>query len=147
MGRILGIDFGLTRIGLALSDERKIIASPFKTILTQKSTSLSVEHLLKELKALSIELIVVGLPLRLNGKHSMMTDEVCHFVACLKEKTPCPVITWDERLTTLQAEKALMESTLNRKDRSKKIDIVSAALLLQNYLDKIQIQNDHTDPY
>jgi putative holliday junction resolvase len=137
VGRYASIDYGLAKIGLALSDERKIIASPLQVLSVKKTTNETIENILTILSPFEIEKIVVGLPFLLNGKKGLMADEVEHFLTLLKAKTHCPIVTMDERLTTLQAEKALKEFHLNRKRRSKVIDSVAATLLLQNYLDLV----------
>lgn len=139
--RILGIDFGLSRLGLALSDERKIIASPLATFQAEKRSEQTVIKLIEYIKELEesrnyqIEEIVIGLPLMMSGKTGFIADEVQHFVSLLTKQTAIPIRTWDERLSTLQAERALKESSLTRKRRSKIVDTVSAAIILQSYLD------------
>jgi putative Holliday junction resolvase len=75
----------------------------------------------------------------MNGKMGPMGDEVQHFVELLKTKLPYPVVLWDERLTTVQAERLLRESNLNRKKRSKVIDSMTAVILLQSYLDSLRL--------
>ena len=139
--RIVGLDFGLARIGIAVSDERKIIATPLLTLKTEKKIELTVEKLLKTLsenqalQKYEIEEIVIGFPLLMSGKTGFLADEVTHFVSILKTHTSIPIITWDERLTSVQAERSLRESSLSRKKRSSLIDTVAAVIILQNYLD------------
>lgn len=141
--RTLGIDFGIARLGLAISDERKVIASPLITFQAEHRTEYTVKKLLEALDKLQetnnyeIDLIVVGLPLMMSGKMGVIADEVKHFVSLLSQATTIPIITWDERLTTVQAERSLRESNLTRKRRSKVVDIVSAAIILQCYLDSL----------
>lgn len=145
--RILGIDFGLARLGLALSDERKIVSSPLSTFKAEDRVEKTIKSLLaaltswQETNNYEIETIVVGLPLMMNGKMSMMSDEVKHFVNLMKQSTSIPIITWDERLSTVQAERSLRESSLTRKKRSKLVDTVSAAIILQSYLDSLPPHN------
>jgi putative Holliday junction resolvase len=140
-GRIAGLDFGIARIGVAISDERKIIAMPLSTLKTEKTTELTVEKLAKELEKHQfdnhylLEEIVIGLPLMMSGKTGFLADEVKHFVEKLKAVVSCPIVTWDERLTSMQAERSLREGTLSRKQRAKKVDVVAAVIILQNYLD------------
>ena len=141
--RILGIDFGMKRIGLALSDETKILASPLPTFQVTGKLEDTVEQLVKQYKKQEIDLrykletIVVGFPLKMNGKMSFISDEVTLFAQLLEDATSLPVIKWDERLTSILAERALMEGSFSRKKRAKKIDQVSAVIILQNYLDSI----------
>lgn len=139
--RYIGLDFGLARIGIAVSDERKIIASPLLTLKTEKKIEQTAEKLLSELEKhqkiqnYQVEEIVIGLPLLMSGKMGFLADEVKHFVEILKLQTNTPIITWDERLTSVQAEKSLRESSLTRKRRSSLVDTVAAVIILQNYLD------------
>lgn len=141
--RTLGIDFGIARLGLAISDERKVIASPLITFQADKRTEKTIKGLLDALNKMQednhyeIDLIVVGLPLMMSGKMGVIADEVKHFVSLLSQATSIPIITWDERLTTVQAERSLRESSLTRKRRSQVVDIVSAAIILQSYLDSL----------
>lgn len=139
--RTVGLDFGLARIGVAVSDERKIIATPLQTLKTEKKIELTVDKLIKELEAHQklqnylLDEIVVGLPLLMSGKTGFLADEVQHFIVILKERISVPITTWDERLTSVQAERSLRESSLTRKKRSSLVDAVAAVIILQNYLD------------
>lgn len=146
--RIIAIDFGMVRIGLALSDERKVIASPWVTIIAEKRSEQTIAKLLKEFENhqkmyhYELEEIIVGMPLMMSGKSGLLADEVKNFVTHLQKATTIPIRTWDERLTTVQAEKALREGSMNRKQRTKVVDTVSAAILLQSYLDYKAIKLD-----
>jgi putative Holliday junction resolvase len=139
--RIVGIDWGVKRIGVALSDERKVIATPLKTLIAEKTAAGTAQKVLTELsqhaknEGYQIESFVVGMPLLLSGKKGLLADEVQHFVTLLQGLTDIPVLVWDERLTTAMAEKSLKESSLNRKRRSQVVDSVAAILILQSYLD------------
>jgi putative holliday junction resolvase len=139
--RLVGIDYGMRRFGLALSDERQIIATPFQTVLAEKKVEQTVAKVLAVLSELQkthaceIEEIIVGMPFMMSGCKGFLTDEVNHFVELLSQATSIPIRTWDERLSTVQAERALRESQMTRKKRSKVVDIVSAAIILQSYLD------------
>lgn len=139
--RIIGIDYGMARIGIALSDERQIIASPYQTLTAEKKLELTVSKLLSFILSIQedlrceIEEIVVGLPLMMSGRKGLLADEVKSFIELLSRATTIPIRTWDERLSTVQAERSLRESQMTRKKRSKVVDIVSAAIILQCYLD------------
>lgn len=141
--RIIGIDFGLARIGIAVSDESKILATPLTTVTAEKKLENTVDKLIELLDThqkehnYTLEAIVVGLPLMMSGKMGLMSDEVGHFVETLKKKTSIPIKTWDERLTSAQADRSLREFSLSRKKRAKVVDKVSAVLILQNYLDTV----------
>lgn len=142
--RILGIDFGLSRLGLALSDENKIIATPLMTLSAEKRSEQTIQKLVEALDRLQetnnyeIIEIIIGMPLMMSGKPGFLADEVNHFVQLLSQASSIPIRTWDERLTTVQAERSLRESHLTRKKRSKVVDTVSAAIILQSYLDSRQ---------
>lgn len=139
--RIIGIDYGMSRIGLALSDERQIIATPFQVMQAEKKTEQTVIKFVALLAQLQqeygceIEEIVIGLPLMMNGRTGFSADEVKHFIHLLTQSTSIPIHTWDERLSTVQADRSLRESQMTRKKRAKVVDIVSAAIVLQSYLD------------
>ncbi len=139
--RLVGIDYGMSRLGLALSDERQIIATPWKTLQAEKKAEQTVAKVLafltelQHLHVCEIEEIIIGLPLMMSGRKGFLADEVKHFVELLSQATTIPIRTWDERLTTVQAERSLRESHMTRKKRSKVVDIVSAAIILQSYLD------------
>jgi len=140
VGRVAGIDYGTARIGVAISDETKIVARALSTIAAEKKIELSANALLHALSGYDIEQVVIGLPLRMNGKKGALGDEVQHFAELLKSKLPSTVIVslWDERLTTVQAERVLRDSNLNRKKRSKVIDAMTAVILLQSFLDSLR---------
>ncbi len=138
--RIVGIDYGTARIGIAISDESKIIAFPLKTIRAEKKLELTAQKLIKELeidmdeKGYQIEAIVIGLPLMMSGKIGPMADEVKHLVEILEKITDFKICLLDERLTSVRAERSLLESSMTRKKRTKFVDTVSAVIILQDYL-------------
>ena len=135
-GRLVGIDFGKKRIGVAVSDERKMLASPLLT-LENFSTLKAAAGLLKETLSSysSIEAIVVGLPLHMSGKESDLSRLARQFGEVLKETLELPVIFWDERLSSRQVERSMREAGLKRKKQAKLTDKLAAAVILQNYLD------------
>ncbi|MDP1834841.1 MAG: Holliday junction resolvase RuvX [Chlamydiales bacterium] len=139
--RIVSIDFGLARIGMAVSDERKIIAMPLPTIKADKKLEQTAQKIAAELVAIAekggydIEEIVVGLPLKMDGQIGLMADEVHQFVDMLRQSIGVPIVLWDERLTSVMAERSMRESNMTRKQRAKNVDRVAAVIILQNYLD------------
>lgn len=143
--RIIGIDYGMARIGLAVSDESKLIAMSLETLLVEKKSELTIIKLVKFLQqheqtnSYQIESIVIGFPLLMSGKKGLLADEVTHFVTLLQEALPIPVVTWDERLSSVQADRFLREGNLTRKKRSQKVDSVAAVIILQNYLDFLRM--------
>lgn len=135
MGRIVGIDFGLARIGVSLSDRSKMIALTLGRIESKKqlSETLASLRLLLEPYKEEIELIIIGNPLHLSGKVSPMSEAVIEFKGHVEAAFPYKVLLWDERLSTAEAGKAL--GHLDRKKRAKIVDCVAAAIILQSYLD------------
>jgi putative Holliday junction resolvase len=129
MGRIVAIDFGLKRIGIAISDVSKKIAFPFKTV---EGGPKAIENIMSSLEGKEIELFVFGLPIHLNGKESEMASIIRKFCLELTAKTNIAVQMIDERLSSKLADQAL--SHLKRKQRSERIDETAAAMMLQSYL-------------
>jgi putative Holliday junction resolvase len=135
VGRILAIDYGLKRIGLAMTDLLQIAASPFETIesVSLKKNALKISEIAK---ANEVSEIVVGLPLSMNGDESEMTETVNKFIEELKAVSGLPVVSVDERLTTAQAERVLVEEAdVSRAKRKGLKDKVAAAIILQTHLD------------
>lgn len=135
MLRVASLDFGLKRIGVALSDPMQIIATPLPTIESGKTSLETAKKILESLKEYSLEEIVIGRPLNLNGSESFLSDEVSAFTEILKTLTKVPIKLWDERLTSKLADRVLKQASFSRKKRSQKVDSVSAVIILQSYLD------------
>lgn len=139
--RILAVDFGKARIGLALSDPLGCIASPLEAIRgssdPKNGARLLQKHIanIEDTRKIKIELVLVGYPKKLDGSSSEMTQQVQLFYETLKTLLACPVELFDERLTSVQAERDLKMLQLNRKQRTAIIDGASASILLQSYLD------------
>lgn len=132
--RILALDFGSKRIGVALSDELLLTAQGMETIERRdiKADLATVGRLAREN---AVTEIVVGLPLNMDGTHSAKTKEVVAFIDSLAKSVDIPVKTQDERLTTVQAERALLEGDMSRAKRKGLRDMLAAQLILQAYLD------------
>jgi len=134
--RILALDHGTKRIGLAISDEMALIAQPLDYFLTEPR-----EEFLRRLKEVidskAVGEIVVGLPRNMDGTYGPAAEKVREFVAALREVFAIPIKTWDERLTTVQANRSLIESGMRREKRRERVDQTAAALILQGYLDSI----------
>ena len=133
MARILGIDYGERRIGLALSDPTGIIARPLLT-LDQKEDSDWNSTLLAICQEQEVGSIVVGYPLNMKGEKSPQTDKVDQFILLLKKITPLPVHTYDERLTSVAAKRELVRQGIKTGHDKGAVDQTAAALLLQDYL-------------
>jgi len=134
--RILGIDYGSVRTGVALSDQLGMMAHPLEPLKIS-----SMKELLDAIAALAlkngVEKIVVGLPKHMNGDESDSSRKARELASELEKKLGIPVILYDERLTTSAAERLLIETDMSRKKRKEKIDSLAASLILQGYLDGI----------
>lgn len=135
--RHLALDWGEKRIGLAISDELGITAQRLPN-LERRSEDKDLAYLKELINQYHIEALVLGLPRHMSGQMSQSGEEALAFSEKLKENSKLEVIPWDERLTTLYAERALIETGLSRKKRRKIIDGVSAQLILQSYLDSLR---------
>ena len=132
--RILGIDYGRRRLGIAISDEGGILASPLPAYERRgkKEDLTFLSNLASERKA---GRIVLGLPLNMDGSSGEMAGEVAAFVEALHKEGGLPVLTFDERLTSVEAERVLVQANLSRKRRKGLRDSLSAVLILQGYLE------------
>ena len=130
--RILGLDYGTKRLGVAVSDPLGIIAQPIAVI----DSSVAIAELQKIIKEYSpVDEIVVGLPKTMKGEIGPAAQKALEFVATLKQNFGSKIVTWDERLTTAAVEKDLIAAGLSRKKRKQVIDKSAAAVILQGYLD------------
>ena len=137
MDRILGIDYGSSKIGLALSDPLKIIAKPFKTI-DNISDQKSLEIICSMVDEYFISEIVIGLPITLKNSFSKQTSIVEKFIELLKEKLSIKITIVDERLSSIEAKKSLIQQGVKTGHNKKEIDKTAAALFLQSYLNTIE---------
>jgi putative Holliday junction resolvase len=131
--RILALDHGTVRIGVAISDEMKMIAQPAQYIDAVPSNKI-VDYIRSEWDG-KLELILVGMPRNMDGSYGPAAEKVKAFVEMLKENLSTPIRTWDERLTSAQANRVMIEADVRRDKRKQKVDSMSAAILLQSYLD------------
>jgi len=136
ISRILGIDYGSVRIGLALSDPLKIISRPYKVILNKGAeTFIEIKTLVEEQ---SISKIVLGLPYDKDGSDSDKTREVRDFALSLETELSTPVILWDERYTSSDANSFLKSMGIDYKKSKKIIDKIAAAIILKDYLESLK---------
>jgi len=134
MGRVLGIDYGDSRIGLAMSDPLKIIASPFKTIRNEGNEK-CLQVFQSLIKDKDVEAIVVGLPMGLKGQETAQTKKVREF-ADLLYALKLPIGLEDERLSSVSAEKSMIQQNIKTGHNKGLIDQRAAAIILQQFLDK-----------
>ena len=132
---ILGIDFGRARIGTAISDELQLLAHPLETIPANQQAPSRVAEIVRERK---IDHVVTGVPRQMNGQIGAAASEVLQFVEKLRAILPCPVVTWDERLTTVAAHRALRDAGKKTRQTRGYVDQVAAQMILQSYLDRRQ---------
>jgi putative Holliday junction resolvase len=133
-GRILGVDYGSVRIGLAVSDSDRRIASPLTTY-QRRGQEADVTYFKNLIEREEITQIVVGLPIHLSGQEGEKAKESRKFGQWLGKATSLPIVFWDERFTTVEAEGHLLSAGLTRKRRRERIDRVAAQILLQSYID------------
>ncbi|HEX5492506.1 MAG TPA: Holliday junction resolvase RuvX [Candidatus Udaeobacter sp.] len=132
MNPILGLDFGRARIGVAISDELQLLAHPLETISAKQKPESRISKIVDER---NVDHIVAGVPRQMDGQIGTAATEVLEFVEKLRGMLPCPVVTWDERLTTAAAQRALRDAGKNTRETRGYIDQVAAQMILQSYLD------------
>jgi putative Holliday junction resolvase len=134
--RILALDHGSKRIGVAISDELKMIAQPLEFVPAAPFDAF-VLRLKQILADKPVELILVGMPRNMDGSFGPASETVRDFVAALRDSVPVPIRTCDERLTSAQANRVLLEGNVRRAKRKEVVDKMAAAILLQGYLDSL----------
>jgi putative Holliday junction resolvase len=135
--RCLGLDIGDKRIGVAISDSEEILASPLVTI-TKDDDEKTIEAILELVSKHGVQRIVVGMPYSLNGNMGMQANKVTAFVEMLSKCTEVTIETWDERLSTVAAERLLVEAGAKRDKKRAQRDAAAAAFVLQGYLDSLK---------
>lgn len=133
-GRLLGIDFGTVRVGLAITTREQNIASPLE-IYQRKNETLDAKYFQEIVKENRVVGLVVGLPLHVNGDESVSATRAREYGKWLSELTGVPVLYWDERYTSAVAEEQMIGIDLTRKQRKRRLDMVAAQIFLQSYLD------------
>ena len=136
-GAIGGLDLGTKTIGVSVSDHMRSIATPLETIMRQKFTQ-DVEHLLSLCEGRALRGLILGLPRNMDGSEGPRAQSTRAFARNLSQKTNMLISFWDERLSTVAAEKALLEADTTRKRRSEVIDHIAAAYILQGALDRLR---------
>ena len=137
--RIMGLDYGTKTVGVAISDALKITAQGIETIERKEENKLRrtcarIEELIKEY---DVEKIVLGFPKHMNNDIGERAEKALEFGEMLKRRTGVEVVMWDERLTTVAAERTLIESKVRRENRKQYIDKIAAVFILQGYLDSL----------
>jgi len=139
--RIMGLDLGSRTIGVAVSDELGLTAQGVTTI-RRKSRQEDLKEIVSLLSRFAVEEVVVGLPKNMDGSLRKQAEKTLEWARVLQERIQLPVATWDERLSTVEASRVLLEADLSRKKRKGVIDKVAAILILQGYLDQTRKKSD-----
>jgi putative holliday junction resolvase len=134
--RILALDHGTVRIGVALSDELKMFASPLEFIPAEPPGGV-MERLQRLVSERNVELIVIGMPRNMDGSYGPAAQKVREFVEQLRGAVKVPLVTWDERLSSVQAHRMLRQAGHKAKQQKGRVDASAAAILLQSYLDSL----------
>ena len=142
MNRILGLDFGRARIGVAVSDELQLLAHPLETISANQQSAARIAEIVRGKK---VERVVAGIPRQMNGQIGTAATEVLDLVEKLRAILPCPIVTWDERLTTVAANRALRDAGKKTRDTRGYVDQVAAQMILQSYLDSRSLKSTEYD--
>ena len=132
MNPILALDLGQARIGAAISDELQLLAHPLETIPADEQSITRVTQIIREK---SVDHVVVGVPRQMSGEIGVAANQALRFVEKLRGILPCPVVTWDERLTTVAAHRALRDAGKKTRATRGYVDQVAAQMILQGYLD------------
>ena len=130
----MALDHGTRRIGVAVSDEMKMIATPLEYIPAEPMEKV-IERLQQLIREKEVELILVGMPRNMDGTYGPASEKVNAFIAKLQPHIQTPIKKWDERLTSVMANRALLQGNVRRDQRKEKVDKMAAAILLQSYLD------------
>ena len=141
--RIMGLDYGTKTVGVAISDALKITAQGIETIQRKEENKLRktcarIEQLIKEYE---VEKIVLGFPKHMNNDVGERAEKSLEFKAMLERRTGLEVVMWDERLTTVAAERTLIEISVRRENRKQYVDKIAAVFILQGYLDLLSMRN------
>jgi putative Holliday junction resolvase len=137
MGRVLGLDYGERRIGIAISDPSRTIAQPLPTIRRRRGKRPPYAVITETVQEWDVQRIVVGLPVEMSGEEGAPAEEVRRFGEALQRRAGVPVEYWDERLSSVRAQRELAHLDLPATARREKerVDAVAATLILQSYLD------------
>lgn len=133
--RVMGLDFGEKRIGVAMSDPMGILASPL-TVIETESSERAVDRIISLTQEHEVERIIVGLPRSLDGTEGKQAQAALSFIEILKGSVAIPVETWDERFSTVAASRMMREAGVKKGKKKKPLDSAAAAIILQNYLDR-----------
>jgi len=138
--RILALDYGERRIGVAVSDELGITAQGLTTLI-RKNLKWDMGEITKVVEAYSVDLVVVGYPVRLDGTRGIQCEKVDRFIGVLEKTLTVPVERWDEGLSTWEAEEVLTEARMRGRKRKAVVDKIAACVILRDYLNHLRRRN------
>ena len=133
--KIMAIDVGNKRIGVALSDELQILAQPLYTI-HRKGIERDIEEIVKIINDNNVEEVIVGLPKNMDGTTGFQGEKTIKFAEVLRQSTDRPLIMWDERMTTISARRIMIENDVKQKDKKNLVDTIAAVVILETYLSR-----------
>lgn len=140
--RLLGLDVGTKTVGTAVSDSGCRIASPLKTV-QRKGKLLEISDIRTIISEYSVKSLIIGLPMHMNGDEGEKCEYVSAYATALVESLNIPILLWDERMSTMSAERLLLEGDMSRARRKEHIDAVAASIILQSFLDFFGHQTTH----
>lgn len=146
MARILALDVGEKTIGIAVSDETESFAFPRETLLRQEGHRRDMAALREIIAKDEITEIVVGLPLMMDGSQGVQAEKIADFITILRRFTPLPIHTQDERLSTSEADRMLIEADRRRDERKKVVDSMAASLILQSFMARRKASSANSEP-
>ena len=133
--KIMALDVGNKRIGVALSDELQILAQPLYTI-HRKGIERDIEEIVKIINDNNVEEVIVGLPKNMDGTTGFQGEKTIKFAEVLRQSTDRPLIMWDERMTTISARRIMRENDVKQKDKKNLVDTIAAVVILETYLSR-----------
>ena len=145
--RVLGLDFGSKTVGVALSDPLLVTAQGLEIIRRDKENKIrkTLARIQEIVETNEVDRIVLGFPKNMNNTIGERGNKTLEFKEMLEKRLNIPVIMWDERLTTVSADKTMIEVGVRREDRKQYVDSIAATFILQGYLDSLSIKNDVTE--
>lgn len=143
--RVLGVDFGRARIGVAISDELGMLAHPVETVPAARP-EVAAKRIAEIAREKNVERVILGMPRHMNGSLGEAAEEAKAFGAKLQPLVPCPVVMWDERLSTIAANRALRDAGQKTRQTRGIVDQVAAQMILQGYLDSVQDSASEESP-
>ena len=138
--KIMAVDYGDARTGLAVCDRTEFLASPVG-VIEERNFYFAIQKVAHAVQEYDVQMVIVGYPVNMNGTIGERAEKSLEFKEKLENRTGLPGVRWDERLTTAEAERTLMETGVRRENRKQFLDQMAAVLILQGYLDRMSMMN------